>query len=210
MAGIREQKKKKTKAAILQSAMQLFSRQGYENTSIDQMAKAAGIGKGTIYSYFQSKSEIFLAFCEEQLTFVNKELAVRSGRETTLVEQLLTLFMGEFRFISRNKEFGRIMMRETVFPKELTVERSHELDNKYIDLMVPMFKKAQQRGELRTDLELILVVGHFYALYIMTISAWYMDRLLTEEDVAMGMESLFLQALEGLAPAKTKEAMHNE
>lgn len=210
MAGLREQKKKKTKAAILESAMQLFSRQGYENTSINQMAKAAGIGKGTIYSYFQSKSEIFLAFCEEQLAFVYEELAEQSDRETTLVEQLLTLFMGEFRFVSRNKEFGRILMREMVFPKELTVERSHELDNKYIDLMVPMFKKAQKRGELRTDLELILVVGHFYALYIMTISGWYMGRLLTEEDVAMAMESLFLQALEGLAPAKKQEAMHNE
>lgn len=200
MAGLREQKKKKTKAAILESAMLLFSRQGYENTSVNQMARAAGVGKGTIYSYFQSKSEIFLAFCEEQLTFVYEELAEKSGGGASLVEQLLTLFMGEFRFVSRNKEFGRILLRETVFPKELTVDRSHELDNKYIDLMVPMFKEAQQRGELRTDLELTFVVGHFYALYIMIISGWYMGRLLTEEDVAMAMESLFLQALEGLAP----------
>lgn len=164
------------------------------------MAEAAGIGKGTIYSYFRSKSEIFLAFCEEQLAFIYEELMEKTGGETSLIEQLLTLFMGEFRFVSRNKEFGRILMREMVFPKEITVEQSHELDNKYFDLMLPMFQKAQQKGELRTDLELTFVVGHFYALYIMTISGWYMGRLLTEEDVAMAMESLFLQALEGLAP----------
>ena len=209
MAGLREQKKRKTKAAILESAMQLFSRQGYANTSINQIASAADVGKGTIYSYFQSKSEIFLAFCEEQLSFVNRELAEKSSSDSSLIGQLLTLFIGEFRFISRNKEFGRILMRETIFPKELTVERSLELDNKYIDLMVPLFQQAQKRGELRTDLELILVVGHFYALYIMTISGWYMNRLLTEEDVAMAMESLFLQALEGLAP-KDNKVIHNE
>lgn len=205
MPGVREEKKKRTKAAILKSAMQLFSRQGYANTSIDRLAETAGVGKGTIYTYFQSKSEIFLAFCEEQLAFVYRELAEKSGSDTPLIEQLLTLFMGEFHFVSRNKEFGRIMLRETVFPKELTVERSLELDNKYIDLMVPMFRKAQQRGELRTDLELIMVVGHFYALYIMTISGWYMGRLLTDEDVAMAMESLFIQALEGLSPPRNKE-----
>ncbi|MDW7771300.1 MAG: TetR/AcrR family transcriptional regulator [Desulfobulbaceae bacterium] len=210
MAGLREQRKKRTRAAILEAALHLFSRQGYENTSINQMAKAAGIGKGTIYSYFQSKSEIFLAFCEDQFVFIDRELSEKSRRGKPLIEQLLTLFMGEFQFVSRNKEFGRILMRETVFPKELTVERSQELDNKYIELMVPLFKQAQKRGELRTDLELILVVGHFYGLYIMTVSGWYMGRLLTEEDVAMVLESLFLQALEGLSPAGTKKAMHNE
>ncbi len=204
MSGIREQKKEKTRAAILRSALHLFTKKGYENTSIDDLAKTAGIGKGTVYTYFQTKSEIFLTFCEEQLAFVYQELADKSDPAASLFDQLMTLFMGEFRFASRNKEFGRILMRETVFPKELTVERSRELDDKYIALLVPIFKQAQKRGELRTDLELILVTGHFYALYIMTISGWYMGRLHTEEDVFMAMESLFKQALQGLAPSPEK------
>lgn len=201
MAGLREQKKKQTKAAILDAALTLFSRKGYENTSIEELSRAAGIGKGTIYTYFNTKSEIFLAFCEEQLEFVYKELAEKSDVRAPLIQQLLTMFMGEFQFISRNKEFGRILMREMVFPKELTVDRSRELDNKYIDLLVPMFKEAQNKGELRTDLELILVTGHFYALYIMTVSGWYMGRLFSEEDVYMVLESLFEQALAGLRPS---------
>lgn len=205
MAGLREKKKKQTRDALLRAALKLFSRKGFENTSIDELAKNAGIGKGTVYSYFRTKSEIFLAFCEDQLEYVYKELAEKSDPQAPLIDQLLTLFMGEFQFVSRNKEFGRILMRETVFPKDLTVERSGELDNKYIDLLVPMFKQAQNRGELRTDLELILVTGHFYALYIMTVSGWYMGRLLTEEDVRMVMESLFEQALQGLRPTQSKE-----
>lgn len=201
MSGIREKKRKRTRAAILHAALQLFSRQGYENTSIDQLARAAGVGKGTVYTYFRSKSDIFLAFCEDQLVFVHQELSRKSLQETTLVERMLTLFMGEFSFVSRNREFGRILLRETVFPKDLTVARSRQLDNKYIDILVPMFRQAQKRGELRTDLELTLVVGHFYALYIMTVAAWYMSRLETEDDVAMAMEMLFRQAMRGLAPA---------
>ncbi|MHB1348903.1 MAG: TetR/AcrR family transcriptional regulator [Desulfobulbaceae bacterium] len=206
MAGVRDQKKKQTRAAILKAAVKLFSRQGYEQTSIDQLARAAGIGKGTVYSYFQTKSEIFLAFCEEQLEFINRELAARSNPEAPLLQQLLTFFQGEFRFVSRNREFGRIFLRETVFPKDFTGERARQLDDKYIDILIPIFKQAQARGELRTDLELIVVTGHFYALYIMTVSAWYMGRLHTEEDVAMGMELLFEQALRGLAPITAREA----
>ena len=200
MPGAREKKKQKTKAAILKAALRLFSKKGYDNTSISELAAAAGIGKGTIYTYFTGKSDILLSFCEEQLEYVDRELAAKTDSDAPLLHQLLALFMGEFRFISRNREFGRIMLRETVFPKELTVERSIELDNKYIDILIPMFKRAQDRGELRTDIELILVAGHFYGLYIMTVSGWYMQRLLTEEDVYMGMEALFLQALQGLGP----------
>jgi AcrR family transcriptional regulator len=205
MAGVRDQKKKQTRKAIMEAALKLFSRQGYEHTSIDQLARAAGIGKGTVYSYFQAKSEIFLAFCEEQLEFVYQELAAKSNPEAPLYEQLLTLFMGEFRFVSRNREFGRILLQETVFPKDFTGARARELDDKYIALLTPIFKRAQQRGELRTDLELILATGHFYALYIMTVSGWYMGRLHTEEDVAMAMEFLFEQALRGLAPTTARE-----
>ena len=62
MAGLREQKKERTKGAILDAALKLFTRKGYENTSIEELAAEAGVGKGTIYSYFKTKSEIFLAF----------------------------------------------------------------------------------------------------------------------------------------------------
>jgi len=200
MAGLREKKKEQTRSAILKAALHLFSKKGYDNTSIDELARLAGVGKGTIYTYFQSKSEIFLAFCEEQLQFVYQELADKSDPDAPLINQLMTIFTGEFQFVSRNKEFGRILMRETIFPKELTDDRSREIDNKYIDLLVPILKKAQQRGELRTDLELTLVTGHLYALYIMTVSAWYMGRLLTEENVVEAMKMLFEQALLGLTP----------
>lgn len=207
VAGKREQKKQLTKAAILKAALKLFGRKGYDNTSISELAVAAGIGKGTVYSYFNSKSDILLAFCEQQLTYVNRELAAGTDPDSSLLQQLLTLFMGEFRFICENREFGRIMLRETVFPKDLTVERSLELDNKYIDILVPMFKNAQERGELRTDIELIMVTAHFYGLYIMTVSGWYMKRLLTAEDVYMAMESLFQQALQGLTLNKPEKAL---
>lgn len=47
---------KKTDIAL--AALPVFSR-GFENASIEQIAKAAGIGKGTVYEYFDSKKEIF-------------------------------------------------------------------------------------------------------------------------------------------------------
>ncbi|MBU1137634.1 MAG: TetR/AcrR family transcriptional regulator [Proteobacteria bacterium] len=200
MSGVREEKKRQTRKAILEAAMTLFGTRGYEKTSVEQLAKAAGIGKGTIYSYFQTKSEIFLALCEDELDFLHKEMSKKANNETPLLETLVDIFMTEFRYVTRNRDFGRVFLRELVFPTELTVERSKEIDNRFIELFIPLFQKAQKRGELRADLELLFAFGHFYSLYLLTISAWYCGRLLEDADVLMLLRMLFKQALSGLAP----------
>lgn len=46
---------------ILRVATELFSRQGYRKTSMDEVAQAAGIAKGTVYTYFATKNELLMA-----------------------------------------------------------------------------------------------------------------------------------------------------
>ncbi len=205
MEGIREKKKRKTKKAILDAAISLFGEKGYEQTSMAALATKAGIGKSTIYTYFGTKREILIAFCEDELEYVYKEIHEQANSDASLVTQLLTIFMAEFRFVTRNKEFGRLFLRESVFPKELTVEHSHELDSRYIDLLFVIFRKSQKRKELRKDRELLFVAAQFYSLYLVTVSGWYSGRLHTEADVAEVMKMLFEQAMEGLQPTMSEK-----
>ncbi|GIW13579.1 MAG: TetR family transcriptional regulator [Tepidiforma sp.] len=53
-----ERRKARTRAAILQAASTLFHQQGFEETSIQQIAEAADTGVGTLYGYFTSKEEL--------------------------------------------------------------------------------------------------------------------------------------------------------
>lgn len=204
MPGKREQKKQRTKNAILDAAVSLFTAKGYGKTTIADLARAAGVGKGTVYSYFQGKSSIFLAFFEEQLEAFGAAITGTDNGAMPLLDRLVAVYREEFRFIVRYPEFGRILMRETFFPRDLDPALLRRLDQRYIDLLIPMLKKAQERGELRRDLELTLVLGHFYGLYVMVVSAWFTDRLLTEEDTIMALTALFEQALSGLAPPDRK------
>ena len=204
MPGKREQKKRRTKLAILDAAVQLFTEKGYERTSINDLARAAGIGKGTIYAYFNQKSEIFLAFCEEQLETIRDTILNSDTMAMPLLDRLLALYREDFHFILQNPEFGRILMRETFFPGQPNTDRSRRLDDRYIALLTPVLKQAQVRGELRSDLEFTLVLGHFYGLYCLVVSAWFSRRLHTEEDVLMALHCLFEQALQGLAPPLTR------
>ncbi len=200
MTGLREQKKHKTRKAILEAAVKLFSVNGYENTSVDELAREAGVGKSTIYGYFKAKNEIFLAFCEDEVEYVFSDLARRSSPAAPLTEQLHTLFMSQFRYVTRNKDFGRILAREIFFPKELTAEKSMDIDSRYLNAMGEILANAMKRGELRQDLEPLYLTGHFYALYLISLSAWYMGRLADEDAVAEALGFLLTQAMEGLSP----------
>lgn len=206
---IREQKKKRTKKTILKTAISLFNENGYDNTSIEAIAKVAGVGKGTVYSYFNTKKDIIKGFCEYEIEQIHLELVKKSNQNAPILEQMKTIYMTEFLHVTQNKEFGRLYMREALFPADVNVEENLEIESKYFQVLFPILEKGQQRGELRKDIELLFLIGHFYSLYLMITSAWFTGRIQTE-DVDHTMETLFRQALEGLQPEADNQPLTHE
>ncbi len=199
MSSIREQNKIRTRKCILDTAVKLFSKNGFEQTSIEELAREAGIGKGTVYSYFQTKRDIVKAFCDDQLEYARNQLAAKTNPETPLLDQLLTIFLADFSYVAENREFGRVYLHEKVFPKEPFSEEDFQVQNDYFDLLYPIYRRGQELGELRKDLELLHIAGHFYAIYLLMISCWYTGMIPTEE-IETAMKTMMTQTIEGLKP----------
>jgi TetR/AcrR family fatty acid metabolism transcriptional regulator len=70
--------KNKKRREILQAAMRVFARDGYHRAKMEAVAAEAGIGKGTVYEYFKSKTDLFLVLYDHMLAelkdFYMKEL----------------------------------------------------------------------------------------------------------------------------------------
>src|SRR5579871_5877050 len=58
--GLRERKKQKTREGIQRAALRLFSKQGYEKTTIEEIAGAADISPSTFFNYFPTKEDVVL------------------------------------------------------------------------------------------------------------------------------------------------------
>ncbi|MGI5490836.1 TetR/AcrR family transcriptional regulator [Microtetraspora malaysiensis] len=70
MAGLREDKKRRTRQAIADAAMRLFAERRFEAVTVNEIAEAAGVAKVTLFKYFPSKESLVLHAVEEDLAGV--------------------------------------------------------------------------------------------------------------------------------------------
>ncbi|MEQ4718702.1 TetR family transcriptional regulator [Nonomuraea sp. B19D2] len=79
--GLRERKKEKTRLAILDAALDLFLEQGYESTTVEQIAGAVEISPRTFFRYFTSKDHLVLWFHDHGQEIMLETLASRPADE---------------------------------------------------------------------------------------------------------------------------------
>src|SRR3954451_13385548 len=80
------------KARILDAAAEVFASHGYESTSIDEVAEAAGISKPVIYDHFDSKKDLHIALIDKQTEDMLSFWSERVSSEQSLDRQLAAGF----------------------------------------------------------------------------------------------------------------------
>ena len=141
------------RAAILDAALEEFTARGYEGARLDDVAKRAGIAKGTIYLHFADKEALFQDLVR---SMVNPVLGtLEHMREVDiparmLVEGMLNTFVREI-LGTRRKDVVRLILTEgTRFPA--IAEFYHrEVIARVLAIMRPMLRRAAERGELPDD-----------------------------------------------------------
>jgi len=73
---------------IVHTALKLFSQKDYSATSVAQIAKAAGVGKGTVYYYFDTKADIFIAAVMKWLSKTEEQMSNKQEKIENPVQKL--------------------------------------------------------------------------------------------------------------------------
>src|SRR5689334_16757385 len=137
---------------ILDSALAVFAQKGFAATRLDDVAAKAGITKGTIYLYFDSKQALFEALARQsvgaQIEQVTAQLASFSGTSAELLRFVLST-MGHFAMTSDRVVLPRLVLAEAAnFPKLAEFWR-REIIEHGIGLMSGIIRQGIERGEFR-------------------------------------------------------------
>lgn len=145
-------------AKILTAALKLFCEKGIEDTSVEDVAREAGVGPATIYRYFETKAELAIqsgiAYWQKVSgNYLGKleEKEYRDGSGKEQIEQifgiLLRVFTEEFNFLKFLQEFDVFVQKH-----QISYQRLVEYENTILDLksyVIDALKKGLGDGTLK-------------------------------------------------------------
>jgi AcrR family transcriptional regulator len=137
---------------ILDAALAVFAQKGFAATRLDDVAAKAGITKGTIYLYFDSKQALFEALARQsvgaQIDQVTAQLAAFPGSSADLLRFVLTT-MGRFAMTSDRVVLPRLVLAEAANFPELAEFWRREIIERGIGLMSGIIQRGVARGEFK-------------------------------------------------------------
>ena len=134
-----------TKQGILDAALELFSVQGYEATSISQLAEAVGIRKASLYSHFENKQAILdtliqatIGEYEKHSIFANADWddpAFTKDKEHMTAEMAAQMFLGQIRYILHDPKISRARKMLTIEQFQNPQMAALQTKQNYTDVM---------------------------------------------------------------------------
>ena len=97
---------------LLQVARRLFFKKGYHGTTVEQVARAAGFSKRTVYLYFKNKDELFLSVGEEGLILLRRELEALDTAGMTVEDGIRAVLEIYLEFARKHPQYFRIIFQE--------------------------------------------------------------------------------------------------
>ena len=141
------------RAAILAAALEEFTARGYEGARLDDVARRAGVAKGTIYLYFADKEALFQELVRSMVSpvlGVLEQMREVDMPARMLVERLLDTFVREI-YGTRRRDIIRLILSEGPRFPAIAEFYYREVIARVLAIVRPILRRAAERGELPDD-----------------------------------------------------------
>ncbi len=204
MARIHPTTKAETRLRLLEAAAAHFAEQGLERASLDDIVRAAGVAKGTLYNYFESKEQLFLEVISEAARRAAERYA-EVGDHGSMRERLTTLAEADVAVLREGEAFVKVVVREAMSFRPESYGAILEHLGPYLARVESVLADGAKSGELRRDLPTVqLAVMFVGTLTMLYVQHWGSDGAWPAlDDVPKLAVSAFV---DGAAPRKEGQA----
>jgi AcrR family transcriptional regulator len=100
------------RSEILDAARRVFAHRGFANATVDEIAREAGIAKGTIYLYYKSKGDVYAAAAREGLLELHDQMVSNVRGAVTAFDKVRAFIETKTKYFERNVDFFRLYYAE--------------------------------------------------------------------------------------------------
>jgi AcrR family transcriptional regulator len=192
----RQTQKQERRDKIFKTAMELFETQGFQNVTVTDIAKAAGVSRGTVFNYYPYKEAILIGYFGDNLNRLKERLENQSHAP---LEALYIIFENLASFTAENKHFIVPLGYELLNPDP---ERSKQafLSIPLAEMIYGFLTKAREHSLIRSDFSRERLSRTLANTYFLTALQWVsyrQDRSIHDE-----LRKSLQLALEGIVSKK--------
>jgi len=177
---------------IIESALKVFSRKGYAETRMADIACEADMSYGLVYHYFENKEKLFDAIVEEWWTGFYNELEALQKKSSPTEEKLVSII----RYIL--SVYGSKPNQISIFVTEVsrgfvyhTRSRGRDKFNRLFTLCKEIILEGQARGALRSDIQ-----AHYLTyVFLGSIDTFLSVMILGNETLTPGREKRIIEGI---------------
>lgn len=166
---------------VLRAAREEFADHGFENTSIQQIARKAEISVGAVYKYFDDKEALFITVVQEGLSTLEKMLMTLSESKEDIAVKAEKIIRTLLQFSREKPELIKIYHALTVTgSKEMLIGLSQRIEAISASIYTVAVSEAQRTGDVRNDIDpaffAFLLDNIFMMLQFSTACDYFKER----------------------------------
>jgi TetR/AcrR family transcriptional regulator, fatty acid metabolism regulator protein len=145
------------KESIIQAAIEVFSKKGFKNASISEIAQKAGVADGTIYQYFRNKEDLFFSIPVEKTNEFRSQLDLHLEGISGAFNKLRKFVWYFLYFFKTNPDYGRILMLEMRVSKSFVNTETYGFLKQSVGRVMNILLEGQNEGVIRQDTDIYIL-----------------------------------------------------
>ncbi len=138
---------------IIAAAVKVFAKNGFYNSKVSEIARAANVADGTIYLYFQNKDDILITLFEEEMQRILDAMRAAIAEHDDPAEKLKAFAKAHLSLLQSNAELAEIIQVELRQSSKFMKEYHNEKFYEYLNLISSIIREGQEKGVFRKDIE---------------------------------------------------------
>jgi len=194
----REASKHETRQLILAAARRLFAQKGPEDCTIRDIARQAGVSPASVVVHFKSKTALLEEALHRDIDRALSEVIASLPEDQALLDRVMHLATGFFRFYDRNRNLYRALIRHTIFEPAADTPGITRLTERYLQFLAGLLEAEKARGALRPEVDTTTAAGAIFSLYLGALILLFRTPEMTVDLVAGGLAAMTGQYLKGI------------
>jgi len=181
---------------IIKSALRIFAQKGFFRTTVDDIARATGVAKGTVYLYFKDKQDLYIATIDEHFSRAIAALQAIEAKATTPSAKMEQIAINFIDYIKNLKTSYMLFTFENINLKGKTLKQMHTVIEPKIQTMIQIISNVIKSGIQNNEFRNVdPKVAAFY--FISTIRAIFLSDFYVS-DISFRTNTVLKLFFEGL------------